>query len=102
MTSADQLRRSCCVFVKAEAAEAEQQRRAMAEQVASAAAEVAAVTMKAQEATATAQAQAAANKELMLRKTNIEWQLIQALSSSESPKVPSTFLNTLFGSLQVI
>lgn len=73
--------------MKAEAADAEQQRRTMAEQVTSAAAEVAAVTIKAQEAVATAQAQAAANDELMLRKTSIEWQLIQALSSSKSPKV---------------
>ena len=56
----------------------------MASQAAAAAMEASAAASKEREARAVAATQAAANKELMDRKTSVEWQLIQALSSPGS------------------
>ncbi len=56
----------------------------MASQAAAAAMEASAAAGREREARAAAAAQAAANKELMDRKTSVEWQLIQALASPES------------------
>ena len=55
----------------------------MAGQAAAAGMEATAAMARARDASAEAAALAAANQELMARKVSMEWQLIQALSSSK-------------------